>query len=836
MNLQIEDVTIVVIPRERFSVARESLESLYAHTPPGFALVYVDGHAPPSLRGWLDQAQQERGFRIVECERYLSNNEARNLGLAEVMTPLAVVLDNDLIFAPGWLEALLCCANQTDADVVAPLICEGYPAHTTIHYAGGEYAPPEQLQQFHAEPGPRELREQQYLLKEPLERWRATLQRGPTGFCEPHCILLRTRLLAKLGDEPFDERMLATKEHLDFCMSVREAGGTIWFEPASMVTFMLPNDEHPLRVSDLPFYFLRWSDAWQHRSLDHFAQKWRLGRTDFRRRYLGSGYRREDWLRSVLRRLPLAGNSPGFVELAIRGLRRPEKFLNRRYAEWYARRYGLAEPEAAALTPFHGQVLRGAAWAFASTWARLAISLVAFAIIARLIGPAAYGVNAAGAALLALCQVFVGPAMGETLIQRRDSTPGLVAAWFWLLQTLGLLLLGALYLLREPLATLFGAPQAAPLIAFYGLCLPLTALQTVPEALMSRKLQFRAQALAGGAGVALGSAVGVVLALRGAGPWSLAALQVVQASVQAAVFWSVSGWRPVAAPDWSGLRPLLRYSGGSVGVRLLNEFDNQLPRLLIGSLLGLTLLGYYAAARRIFDMLKDLLIVPLNMVALPSLVKARAAGENVSGLFEGALRVSTAIANPAFLGLAAIAPLLLPLLFGPGWQDAVPVLQLLCLLGLRSAVNSFNGAVLRGYGRPLQQVAVSALGVALLAVLLPLAAPWGLLAVAAVVVLRSYATWPLMAWLVQRVGVLPAWRQFTVGLHSLAAALLMALLVSLLLWLLDDALAPPALLPLAIGFGAASYLLLMARSAPAEFREMAGKLRQLLSREHSLPA
>lgn len=40
-------VTIVVVPREQFSKAEASLESIYATTPPPFDLVYVDGNSPP---------------------------------------------------------------------------------------------------------------------------------------------------------------------------------------------------------------------------------------------------------------------------------------------------------------------------------------------------------------------------------------------------------------------------------------------------------------------------------------------------------------------------------------------------------------------------------------------------------------------------------------------------------------------------------------------------------------------------------------------------------------------------------------------------------------------
>jgi GT2 family glycosyltransferase len=346
--MNIDDITLVVIPRERFSMARESLESLQANTPPGLRMIYIDGGSPRDLRDYLRDAQRQQGFELIRTGHYLSNNQARNIGLARVQTPYVALVDNDLIFASGWLQALMQCADETAADVVAPLICEGWPAQTTMHYAGGEYVPADELDGFHADQhGQRELREKQFGLKLPLNEWRERLQRGPTGFCEPHCILARMSLLRQIRPAPFDEAMLATKEHLDFCMSVRALGGHIVFEPAAIVTFMLPCAARPLQPSDLPFYFLRWSDDWQHRSLDHFRRKWRLEKTDFRKRYIGSGYRRDDLVRVYLRKLPLIGAQPRIVEFGVRAIRKFEKFFNRRYTAWYRWRH--ADKTAAAV-------------------------------------------------------------------------------------------------------------------------------------------------------------------------------------------------------------------------------------------------------------------------------------------------------------------------------------------------------------------------------------------------------------------------------------------------------------------------------------------------------
>jgi O-antigen/teichoic acid export membrane protein len=480
--------------------------------------------------------------------------------------------------------------------------------------------------------------------------------------------------------------------------------------------------------------------------------------------------------------------------------------------------------------PLSRRIAHGALWAFASSWARIVVSLIAFAVIARVIGPANYGVNTGAGALVTLLQVFVGPAAGEVIVQRQDLSPRITSAYFWLLLSIGLAIFAALAGASSLIAVAFDAPLMAPILCVYALTIPLAALQTIPEASLSRELQFRAQALAGGAGAIAGSIVGIALALNGHGVWSLAMLQLTQVLVQTAVLWIASRWRPSAAPDWLALSPLLRYSSSSIGVRLLNELDNQLPKVFIGHLLGVAALGYYGLARRVFDLLKDMLIVPLNMVALPSIANARARGEDVPRLFGGALRVSTFIANPAFLGLIAITPLLIPAVFGEGWLPAVAALQLMALLGLRSAVNSFNGAALRGFGQPLQQVGVAAIGVVLLCVVVPLAAQYGLLAAIGAVVFRSFATWPLAALLVERLGVYPARAQFTAGLSSLAAAALMALLVWMLAPILAAHVAPVAALCIAMAAGVALYALISYLSAPTDFRAGLQTLRRVLAK------
>jgi GT2 family glycosyltransferase len=257
-------VTIVVVPRERFSASRASLESLYEHTQPGFELVYVDGGSPPLVKSYLEREASKRGFALVRTERYLSPNRARNLGFASVTTEYVVFIDNDVLVTPGWLDHLVRCADETGAWVVGPLYLMGAIERRFVHMAGGIVTVSEAG-------GRRVLHEHHRYPHTALASIPRPLTREPVDLVEFHCMLVQAATLRRLGR--LDEQLLSAPEHIDLCMAVRAAGGQVYFEPAAMVSYVPPP---PFHRSDLPFFLLRWSDAWNASSLRHFNQKWHV--------------------------------------------------------------------------------------------------------------------------------------------------------------------------------------------------------------------------------------------------------------------------------------------------------------------------------------------------------------------------------------------------------------------------------------------------------------------------------------------------------------------------------------------------------------------------------
>ena len=318
-------ITLIVAPRERFSYIQPSLESIYKHTRLPFELIYVDIDSPRYLRHYLAQSAAERNFTLVRTNRFLSPNQVRNLGLSYATTDYVLFIDNDIHVSPGWLKKLWQCAQETDATVVAPLMCIGKPLHERILMAGGE------IKFFVETDGQREYRrlyKKCHLVNRSATLMKRQMHQRPCDYAELSCMLVKRNIFDQIG--PLDENLLTSCEHLDFCLSVAQTGGKIYCEPASVVTYV---PEAPCRWSELLYFMLRWSDAWEADSLIYFQKKWALDiDREFMLRFRHLGHQRHQiWLLPLLRRLTLGRRIRRLEKLAISLERWFNEYLTKRH-------------------------------------------------------------------------------------------------------------------------------------------------------------------------------------------------------------------------------------------------------------------------------------------------------------------------------------------------------------------------------------------------------------------------------------------------------------------------------------------------------------------------
>lgn len=450
-------------------------------------------------------------------------------------------------------------------------------------------------------------------------------------------------------------------------------------------------------------------------------------------------------------------------------------------------------------------IVKGTVWSTVGSWGGQIVGLAVFTLLAIFLGPEAYGLVAMAMVVIAISDIFIVGGITEALVQRKQLEREHVDSVLWLLIGLAAGIAVLSLICAGPISAAFGEPVVAELIRWLSILPILHALSAVPTALLTRDMRFDLLALRSVLGLSIGGAVGIGMAFNGFGVWSLVGQQLSQHAVVAAVLWSMGGWRPRLRFSAEHLRDVLGFGSQMIGLKLVSLGEQQLVRVIVGATLGPAALGFFHMGWRLLDILRACLLLPLANTAMPAFSKMQSNLPQVRRALQTGVRLSTLVGFPSFLGLAAIAPILIPSVFGEQWAGSIRVTQILALLGALWSLTLLYGAVMRGLGHPMMQLAPQFLGFILLSLLLLAVARHGIEVVAWCMVVRALLILPLTTYLARRLTGLQTEKQYRACLPALASSITMAVAVTGWRSVMAGMLSGPAMLASGVLVGIAVY-------------------------------
>ena len=419
-----------------------------------------------------------------------------------------------------------------------------------------------------------------------------------------------------------------------------------------------------------------------------------------------------------------------------------------------------------------GRTVTSALWVAADKWVNRLASLLVFAVIGRLLDPAEIGVAALAATFVALFQVLAEQGFSDALVQRRDLDREHPEAAFWVSLGSAVVLAAALAACAGPIAAALDAPQLAPVLQVLCLTLVLSALSLTPAALLQRDFGFKRLTQRRVTANLLGGVVGVVAAVLGAGVWAIVAQSLTSAVVGVLVLWTVLPWRPRLRVSRAAVRDLRGVGTSVIGIQLFAFLNAQADKFVIGAVISPAALGYYYIGTRIISILSDVQTAVIQSVSLTALSRVQDDGPRFRRAFLSLTGASAAIGVLTYATFAALAPVVVPLVFGDQWGPSVLITQVLCAMGALNSVLVFDRTALIAVGRSKLALLVTAVQCVVGVVAVVVAVPFGILAVAVAVTVRQYLVWPLRLRALHRALGLPVWAYLRQWLAPAAAGLL----------------------------------------------------------------
>jgi O-antigen/teichoic acid export membrane protein len=350
----------------------------------------------------------------------------------------------------------------------------------------------------------------------------------------------------------------------------------------------------------------------------------------------------------------------------------------------------------------------------AASIVKLGLQAAVIPILARLLGPQAFGLVALAMPLIFLSAALGDGGLGQALVRQRDPSRELESTVFWIALATSLLMAAALSLVAAPIARLMSEPKIVPILIALTLILPMSGSLSVPNARISREKKFSMFAVVDTVASVTASLVAIVAAILGCGPWSLVIQQLLLWGIKVCWLIPSSGFMPLFICRPSLAWPHLRFGLNAVGARLTDFGAKNFSTLLIGSLIGVAAAGHYAMGYQIVRIPELIISGPLY---LSMFVSVAGWGDNRAGALPLAikgLRGVIALLAPLFCGLALLAELLVKVVLGPTWLATGPILALLAPAGFFLCTFNFIGGILMGLGRSDAQFRLIVLSSALL--------------------------------------------------------------------------------------------------------------------------
>ena len=320
-------------------------------------------------------------------------------------------------------------------------------------------------------------------------------------------------------------------------------------------------------------------------------------------------------------------------------------------------------------------------------------------ILARILLPAEYGLMAMLVIFFALAVVFADAGLSSGLIQRKEISNDEETSVFILNITAGMLLTLLLCVLSPLVAIFFRQPLLTMLLCVSSLQIFISSFGIVQYALLTRNLDFKKQAIISIVTSLISGTVGILMAWKGFGVWSLVGLSLTNSIINVALVWILYSWRPKGRFHWSCIRSLWPFSSRLLASQLLNTVFTNLYSIVIGRLYKPADLGYFTRASSISQLPANAIGGIVGRVTFPVFSSMQDNAFNLKANFRKTLRAVAALHFPAMIWLAAVSEPLVKCLLTDKWLPCVSYLQILCFSALLHPLHAMHLNILMALGR-----------------------------------------------------------------------------------------------------------------------------------------
>ncbi len=344
------------------------------------------------------------------------------------------------------------------------------------------------------------------------------------------------------------------------------------------------------------------------------------------------------------------------------------------------------------------QIAKGAAWLMGFKLLDKSIGLISTLVLVRVLTPSDFGLVAMAMAVVALLELMGAFGFDSALIQRQDTARShFDTAWTFNV-IFGVCIALFLVAMAVPAAAFYREPRLEQMLPVLAIGAVVGGFENIGTVAFRKELNFRMEFIYLFIKRIAVFAVVITLALTLRSFWALIFATIAGKAMAVVISYLLHPYRPrfsLAARD-----DLFNFSKWLFLSNLIQFLGHRSTDFVLGRTVGSYGLGIYNLAAEIATMPSTELIAPLNRAVYPAYAQLSRAREQLLARFFEVYGLISLISFPVAVGLFCLSDLIVALLLGPQWTDAVPIMQILGLCGLVAALQGNMYVVMSAIGKP----------------------------------------------------------------------------------------------------------------------------------------
>lgn len=364
-------------------------------------------------------------------------------------------------------------------------------------------------------------------------------------------------------------------------------------------------------------------------------------------------------------------------------------------------------------------------------------------VLARLLGPAEFGLFAMVIAITEFARVVMELGLGSATVQREIITHEEVSALFWVNVGIGVILTIIVAGISPVVAWFYKDARLLSVCMAMSIFFLFGGLTVQHRSLLERQMHFGFLGISYIVSNLIGIFVAIGLAIYGFGIWALVWRELINAAIYAGSLWLLCGWTPSSPKISRNSLPSLRFGADISGVSIVQYFTQNLDRVLVGRFCGATPLGFYTKGMQLAMFPIEHIRMTILGVGISPLSALQGQADRYRNYFSRLFSVLSFLYMPLVVFIAIEAEPLTHLLLGERWTGTAPLLRILAIASIVRPVIATCQLVMISCGKTSRYLRWGAISGACMTMSYVVGIQWGVLGVAYAYTCANYI---LLGW------------------------------------------------------------------------------------------